>query len=67
MSNNKFDLSNWTVERYINDIPIEEYSEEERNQLFGSMIVTAVHSIGLRFENEDNIPKELERISKLSF
>ena len=54
MARKKFDVNNCTIKRYINDIPDEEYTEEEREILFEQMLIRAVHSIGLRFECEDD-------------
>ncbi|WP_410496607.1 hypothetical protein QTL86_04240 [Cellulosilyticum sp. ST5] len=53
MAKKKFDENNWTINRYINDIPIEEFSEEEKEILFTRMMIDAVHSIGLEFEHEN--------------
>ncbi|QEH68707.1 hypothetical protein [Cellulosilyticum sp. WCF-2] len=62
MAKKKFDVNAWTIERYINDIPDEEYTEEEREILFEQMLINAVHAIGLRFEREDEeFLEELER------
>lgn len=52
MARKKFDVNEWTIGRYINDIPDEQYTEEERERLFEQMLINAVHSIGLVFEDE---------------
>lgn len=52
MARKNFDENKWTIEKYINDVPIEEYSEEERDNLFRKMLIDAVHSIGFVFEGE---------------
>lgn len=62
MAKKKFDVNDWTIKRYINDIPDEEYTEEEREILFEHMLIKAVHSIGLVFEHEDEEEDRLLRI-----
>lgn len=62
MAKKKFDVNAWTIERYINDIPIEEFSEEEKEILFTEMIIDAVHAIGAKFEHEDEEEDNLLRI-----
>ena len=52
MCTKEFNENDWTIERYINDIPIEEYSEEEKENLLRKMLIEAVHSIGFLFEGE---------------
>lgn len=52
MSKKNFDVSKCKIRRFINDVPIEEYPEEERERLFEQMLIKAVHSIGLVFEDE---------------
>ena len=57
MAKKKFDVNAWTIERFIDDIPIEEFSEEEKEILFTCMIIDAVHAIGCVFEHE-NVEKD---------
>lgn len=47
---------------YINGIPINEIPEKERARMFNRMLIRAVHSIGLRFEREEeNDPNTYEK------
>lgn len=42
----------WTVKRYINNRPIEEYTEEERKEFFSKAITEAFRRIGYIPEEE---------------
>lgn len=62
MAKKKFDINNCKIRSFINDVPIEEYTDEEKEILFTHMLIRAVHSIGAEFEHEDEEEDNLLRI-----
>lgn len=62
MAKKKFDVNDCKIRSFINDIPIEEYTDKEREILFEQMLIRAVHSIGAEFEHEDEEEDRLLRI-----
>lgn len=62
MAKKKFDINNCKIRSFINDVPIGEYTDEEREILFEQMLINAVHAIGAEFEHEDEEEDRLLRI-----
>ena len=52
----------WKVRSFIEGIPVEEFSEEEKEILFTHMLIKAVHAVGWEFEHEDEERDKLLRI-----